>query len=194
MLNWLITLFLASSRGSRWTRSWNSTKAVHSKSNKRKNNKNKQSRFDFRSPFPPSTSVHSKQPFRQTNECHHRKKHFYSSNQIGSLTFLYNLVQSQRKSTLYTLNYCVYLNDKSRPHVMKLCSRSLHSNTLNNSDSVLVYPPTLTVSRDQGPAGEEQSSKMGKYTMSEEEPDNKPVWTNWDGSQKKFYNAGNYVI
>jgi len=26
--------------------------------------------------------------------------------------------------------------------------------------------------------------------MSEEEPDNKPVWTNWDGSQKKFYNAG----
>jgi len=31
---------------------------------------------------------------------------------------------------------------------------------------------------------------MGKYTMSEEEPDNKPVWTNWDGSQKKFYNAG----
>jgi len=43
-------------------------------------------------------------------------------------------------------------------------------------DSVPVYPPTLTVSSDQGPAGEEQWDTMGEYTRSVEDHDNKPVF------------------
>jgi len=46
----------------------------------------------------------------------------------------------------------------------------------NRADSVPVYPPTLTVSSDQGPAGEEQWDTMGEYTRSVEDHDNKPVF------------------
>jgi len=61
---------------------------------------------------------------------------------------------------------------------------------VSRTDSVPVCPPTLTVSSDQGPAGEKQWILMGEYTRSDEDHVNKPVWTNWDGSQKMYYHAG----
>ena len=53
-------------------------------------------------------------------------------------------------------------------------------------------PEYLTVS-SLGPAGEEQSSRMGVYSLTGETHNNKPLWSRHDGTATIFYTSGNFI-